>query len=142
MIPIILVTHGPLAASFIESAEMLVGESEKLEAISLEPSDNFEEFQQKILEKARRLNNGDGVLVLVDLLGGSPYNAASKLLIRENIECLTGLNLSMLLTALDQREYCDLRQLKEECREAAVANIVDTREALLANDSEEDDEEG
>ena len=49
------------------------------------------------------MDEGEGVLILVDLLGGSPYNATAKVLSQENVECLTGLNLSMLLTALDQR---------------------------------------
>ena len=139
MIPIILVTHGPLAPSMIESSEMLVGKSEKLSAITLQPSDNFEEFQEKIFTQAKSMDEGEGVLILVDLLGGSPYNATAKVLSQENVECLTGLNLSMLLTALDQREYCDLEQLTKECRDAAVTNIVDVREVLLS-DVDDDDE--
>ena len=131
MIPIILVTHGPMATSIIESAEMLVGKSEKLVGITLQLSDNFEEFQQRIFAQARQLDEGSGVMILVDLLGGSPYNATAKVLSQENIECLTGLNLSMLLTALDQREYCDLKQLAKECKEAAITNIVDVRENLM-----------
>lgn len=139
MIPIILVTHGPMATSIIESAEMLVGKSEKLVGITLQLSDNFEEFQQKIFAQARQLDEGSGVMILVDLLGGSPYNATAKVLSQENIECLTGLNLSMLLTALDQREYCDLKQLAKECKEAAITNIVDVRENLMI-ELDEDDE--
>lgn len=139
MIPIILVTHGPMATSIIESAEMLVGKSEKLVGITLQLSDNFEEFQQRIFAQARQLDEGSGVMILVDLLGGSPYNATAKVLSQENIECLTGLNLSMLLTALDQREYCDLKQLAKECKEAAITNIVDVRENLMI-ELDEDDE--
>lgn len=139
MIPIILVTHGPMATSIIESAEMLVGKSEKLVGITLQLSDNFEEFQQRIFAQVRQLDEGSGVMILVDLLGGSPYNATAKVLSQENIECLTGLNLSMLLTALDQREYCDLKQLAKECKEAAITNIVDVRENLMI-ELDEDDE--
>ena len=58
MIPIILVTHGPLAPSMIESSEMLVGKSEKLSAITLQPSDNFEEFQEKIFTQAKSMDEG------------------------------------------------------------------------------------
>lgn len=128
-----------MATSIIESAEMLVGKSEKLVGITLQLSDNFEEFQQRIFAQARQLDEGSGVMILVDLLGGSPYNATAKVLSQENIECLTGLNLSMLLTALDQREYCDLKQLAKECKEAAITNIVDVRENLMI-ELDEDDE--
>ena len=128
-----------MATSIIESAEMLVGKSEKLVGITLQLSDNFEEFQQRIFAQARQLDEGSGVMILVDLLGGSPYNATAKVLSQENIECLTGLNLSMLLTALDQREYCDLKQLAKECKEAAITNIVGVRENLMI-ELDEDDE--
>lgn len=128
-----------MATSIIESAEMLVGKSEKLVGITLQLSDNFEEFQQRIFAQVRQLDEGSGVMILVDLLGGSPYNATAKVLSQENIECLTGLNLSMLLTALDQREYCDLKQLAKECKEAAITNIVDVRENLMI-ELDEDDE--
>jgi len=140
LIPIILVTHGPLAQSIIESSEMLVGKSEKLAAISLNPSDNFEGFQHEIITRAKDMDEGAGVLILVDLLGGSPYNATAKSLSQDSIECLTGLNLSMLLTALDQREYCDLKQLTKVCSDAAISNIVDVREFLLARAADDDDE--
>ncbi len=140
MIPIILVTHGPLAQSIIESSEMLVGKNEKLAAISLNPGDNFESFQQEIISEAKALDEGAGVLLLVDLLGGSPYNAAARSLSQENIECLAGLNLSMLLTALDQREYCDLKQLTKVCSDAAISNIVDVREFLLTRAADDEDE--
>ena len=141
MIPIILVTHGPFAKSIIESSEMLVGKSEKLEAISLCPNDSFEGFQEEIILKAEELDEGTGVLILVDVLGGSPYNAAAKSLFQGNIVCLTGLNLSLLLTALDQREYCDLKQLVTECKAAATANIVDVREFISVNAEGDDDDE-
>ena len=62
MIPIILVTHGPLAPSMIESSEMLVGKSEKLSAITLQPSDNFEEFQEKIFTQAKSMDEGEGAV--------------------------------------------------------------------------------
>ena len=139
MIPIILVTHGPFAFSIVESSEMLVGKSEKLSAITLQPSDHFEEFQKRISSEVQKQDEGSGVLLLVDLLGGSPYNATAKILSQKNVECLTGLNLSMLLTALDQREYCDLKQLAKECKDAATANIVDMRETLSSTVDDDDE---
>lgn len=140
MIPILLISHGFFAEKLIESSQMLVGKSENLEAIALEPGDNFERFQQKIAKRVRQLDEGDGVLVLVDLLGGSPYNAVAKCFKQNShIECLTGMNMSMLLTALDQRTYYDLEQLTEECRIAASTNIVNVRQALLAPVDDEDE---
>ena len=141
MIPIILATHGDFARGIKDGAEMLVGKSEKVEYVSLQPGDDFGVFQKKVSDRARELDEVDGVLVLADLLGGSPYNAVALTMARDDvhIECLTGLNMSMLLTALDQREYCNLLQLVEESKIAGVSNIVSVREKLMEQD--EDDTE-
>ena len=78
-------------------------------------------------------------MILADILGGSPYNASAVCLGRYKTECLTGLNMSMLLTALDQRDFCDLAHLAQECREAALSNIVNIREQLAAVTDEDDE---
>ena len=102
MIPVVLVTHGDFAKGLIESSEMLVGKSEDLSYVTLEPSDDFSAFKQKIENEIKAVDSSDGVLLLADLLGGSPYNAAAMCIDGVHTECLTGLNMSMLLTALDQ----------------------------------------
>ena len=137
MIPVLLATHGAFARGILDGAEMLVGKSEKLEYIALEPGDDFGVFRENLKKRAAALDEGEGVLVLADLLGGSPYNAVALSMDGGNIECLTGLNMSMLLTALDQRAYCDLPRLLQECRQAAVANIVSVRDKLLEQDGDD-----
>lgn len=141
MIPIVLVTHGNFAKSLIESSEMLVGKSEKLSYVALEPSDDFSAFRQKIEDEIKAVDSGDGVLLLADLLGGSPYNAAAMCIDGIHTECLTGLNMSMLLTALDQRDFCALAELAKECKEAAASNIVIVSEQLAQAAREDEDDE-
>lgn len=120
---------------------MLVGESEDISCVTLEPSDDFFSFRQKIEEEIKAVDSGDGVLLLADLLGGSPYNAAAMCIDGTHTECLTGLNMSMLLTALDQREYCDLAGLARECKEAAASNIVIVSEQLAQAARDDEDNE-
>ena len=50
------------------------------------------------------LDEGDGVLVLTDMYGGSPSNIAAKLLIPGRVEGVAGVNLPMLVRALTYRE--------------------------------------
>ena len=90
---------------------MLVGKSEDLSYVTLEPSDDFSAFKQKIENEIKAVDSSDGVLLLADLLGGSPYNAAAMCIDGVHTECLTGLNMSMLLTALDQSVFCGLTEL-------------------------------
>ena len=119
---------------------MLVGKSEGLSYVTLEPSDDFSAFKQKIENEIKAVDGSDGVLLLADLLGGSPYNAAAMCIDGVHTECLTGLNLSMLLTALDQREFCGLVELAQECKEAAASNIVIVSEQLAQAAREDEDD--
>ena len=75
MVNILIVTHGPLAGAFKESARMIFGDAvEKLETIGLFPSESPEQLQQKIEEKVNEIDTGDGVLIFVDIFAGSPFN--------------------------------------------------------------------
>ena len=68
---------------------MLVGKSEGLSYVTLEPSDDFSAFKQKIENEIKAVDGSDGVLLLADLLGGSPYNAAAMCIDGVHTECLT-----------------------------------------------------
>ena len=76
MVGIIAVSHGPFSIALIKSAEMLYGKQDKVEAISLEPGESMESLKNKINETINEFQV-DKVLILVDLLGGTPYNASS-----------------------------------------------------------------
>ena len=114
---------------------MLVGKSEDLSYVTLEPSDDFSTFKQKIENEIKAVDSSDGVLLLADLLGGSPYNAAAMCIDGVHTECLTGLNMS------DQREFCGLTELARECKETAASNIVIVSEQLAQAACEDEDDE-
>ena len=70
------------------------------------------------------------MLVMVDLFGGSPFNAvafASRELIAENVkfECLTGANMPMILEGMLTRDAMALEELKQHCMESSAAGIQD-----------------
>ena len=95
---------------------MLVGESEDLSYVTLEPSDDFSAFKQKIENEIKAVDGSDGVLLLADLLGGSPYNAAAMCIDGVHTECLTGLNMSMLLTHSTRESSAALRSLRRSAK--------------------------
>ena len=127
MIGILLVTHGHFAQGIMESARMLVGEQERLEALCLTETDDVDQFKQTVTDAIDRLDDGSGVLVLVDVLGGSPFNTAACQLRQKHIESVTGLNFPMLLAALEGRETAALTELKGTCAQAARDGVVDVR---------------
>lgn len=131
MISILVVSHGNFCKGIIESLEMLIGESEQLAYLALQPSDSVDCYRDKILQTILKMDDGEGVLVLVDLPGGSPYNATASNFGKANFECLTGLNLSMLLTAVEERESRDLAELAEVCASAAKDGIINIRKLIM-----------
>lgn len=131
MIALLLVTHGPLAEAFIRSAEMILGPQSDLIPVSLTENDNFETLRKRLLHAAASADQGDGVLILCDIPGGTPANAAALLTDRPNIAVLTGLNLGMLLEALLLRETVEsVEELAARVLEAGRESITDVRERL------------
>lgn len=132
MIGVLLVTHGSFGAELLRSAELIVGPFEQAEALTLQHGDDVQELRKQVAERIRALDQGDGVLVLIDLFGGSPSNIAAANMRDSDFQCLTGINMAMLVEALEFREECGLAELAKRCREAGREGIRDLREAFEA----------
>ncbi|MBN1046787.1 MULTISPECIES: PTS sugar transporter subunit IIA [unclassified Clostridium] len=126
MIGILLVTHGKFSEEIVKSAELIVGKQEKILTLGLQHGDSVEMLGDKVKESVKSLEDGDGVLVLVDLMGGSPYNVValnSSKLLDINFRCITGVNLPMLLEAITMREIYNLDNLTDHCIEIGTTGI-------------------
>lgn len=130
MIGVLLVTHGNFSEAIIKSMELVFGRQEKLEALTLNHGDDVEELTRQVKEKAKELDDGEGVLVLVDLLGGSPCNVTASCLKQEGLECVTGLNLPMLISVLEEREDSTLRSIPKVAMEAGKTGIVNVKQLI------------
>ena len=97
MIGLVLVTHGRLAAEFVTAMEHVVGPQEAIEAICIGPDDDMEARRKDIAEAIGKVDQGQGVIILTDLFGGTPSNLAISLMKSENIEVIAGVNLPMLI---------------------------------------------
>ena len=62
-------------------------------------------MREEIQEKVKKLDTGDGVLVLVDFYGGTPGNEVMKLLTTNEMKVLSGVNMAMLLVNLENPEF-------------------------------------
>jgi PTS system mannose-specific IIA component len=127
MIGTLIVTHGDLAESFIKSARMIVGTQEKIMGIGLFEGDSPDALQDKIVQGIEKLDDGDGVLVLVDIFGGTPSNrvAFSSVKTHSRIACITGANFPMLVDCLLARGSSTLEQLRDRCVETGHSGIKD-----------------
>jgi mannose/fructose/sorbose-specific phosphotransferase system IIA component len=122
MINIVLVSHADLGDALFRAAEMIVGATEGLYSVSLLPEDSPEGFGEK-LEAALRPIEGEETLILIDLFGGTPYNVAARQVLKENVECVTGANLPMLLELVMSRDDASLSDLAEEIARAGQESV-------------------
>ena len=97
MIGALIVTHGGLARELLAAAEVINGGLAGFEALSLSWSEGVEEAKRRIGESLARLDTGDGVLILTDMHGDTPSNAARTFAHPGRVEVVTGVNLPMVV---------------------------------------------
>lgn len=97
MIGKLILTHGGLARELLAAAQIISGRLSGFEALSLDWNDTFEEAKAKVRAAIDRLEDGEGVLILTDMYGGTPSNVAVTFLHPGKVEVLTGVNLPMVL---------------------------------------------
>jgi mannose PTS system EIIA component len=104
MVGILLLTHAPLGNAFIEAAtHVFRGRPERLEAIDVRADEDPGEVNCRAKEVIERLDDGSGVLVITDVMGGTPSNCTKRLGDPGHTEVIAGISLPMLLRALTYR---------------------------------------
>ena len=128
---VLILSHGKLAGSLFETVEFIYGSTDGLAYINMpDPFDQrkYEEDIRKIVEDSGE----DGVLILCDLFGGSPFLTCTRILkdAYDHMEIVTGVNLGMLLELMGNIEEDDLKTLKEKALHAGKESVVDIKERL------------
>ena len=103
MIGLVVATHGKLAQEMLATAEQIVGPLATVTWCSVEPGSSAEALRERISEAVHRVEQGDGVLVLADLFGGSPCRESMALCQKQNLEVVCGVNLPMVIKAASLR---------------------------------------
>jgi len=134
VIGILVVTHGNFAHEIVKSGELIIGPQKNYKTLGLLHGDNIDKFKEDVKNAIETLNDGDGVLVFVDIYGGSPFNAAAmsmhNLSNEVNLECIIGVNLPMILESFLIRESYDLQGLKKNILDLGINSIKDLKEEL------------
>ena len=105
MIGILIISHGDLGNSLISCANHVMGKRpEHLIHLGVTIQDDPDVITLNALELLKQLDCGDGVLILSDICGATPCNIATELVNPGRVECLSGVNLSMLIRALTYRD--------------------------------------
>ena len=104
MVGILLLTHAPLGQAFIEAASHVFrGRPQQLEAIDVVADQDPVDVCRQAREAIARIDDGGGVLVITDIMGGTPCNCTAQLAQPGTVEVIAGISLPMLLRALTYR---------------------------------------
>ena len=129
MIGVVVATHGKLAEEMIRTAEAVVGRLEQVAAVSVVATSP--DMRGDLKEAIQRVDQGEGVLLLTDLLGGSPTNLCVSFLTERKVEVVTGINLPMLLKLSGLRASGKpIAQIAHDLAEAGQRSIGHVSESL------------
>jgi PTS system mannose-specific IIA component len=120
---VVIVTHYRLGEEFLHALRMIVPDPPDFEAVSIDPSQPVDEMRQAIADALQRADQGEGVLVLTDMFGGTPSNMSLSFLEERRVEVVTGFNLPMLIKVATLAEKKPLEELAAMIRDYGQRNI-------------------
>lgn len=137
---IVLVGHGHFATGIYCSLQLIAGDQENVEAIDFVEGMSADELKQKIL---LAISNEEKVLILSDLLGGTPFKVSSTIMVEnptKTMNVLSGLNLAMLMEAVFARMAHGFDEVADKAVAAAQSGVVNGKE-LFSTDVEAEEED-
>ena len=117
---------------FVSALEHVVGPQTGVAAVCIGPDDDMEQRREEILESVAKVDDGDGVVLLTDMFGGTPSNLAISVLDRANVEVIAGVNLPMLIKLASVRENREAAAAVAAAQEAG-RKYINVASQLLAD---------
>ncbi len=130
MLGIVIVTHGLLGQEMLKTAEFIVGGLEACATVSIDGGRGPDAMRLAIGEAIKSVERGRGVLVLTDMFGGTPSNISLSFLEEGRVEVLTGVNLPMLIKAVQLRDKTGLAEAAQTVGDYARKSITVAGEIL------------
>ena len=115
MIGIVIVTHSQLGDALIDAAEFILGtRPDTMVSVSINLKENVDKLRKKIAKAIKEVDRNKGILILTDMFGGTPSNLSYSFLEEGKVEVISGVNLPILIKAVDfQKKEMDLCDLAE-----------------------------
>ncbi len=130
MVGILIVTHGKLAQELVETTRIIVGKNvENIVPITVDWNDDMSDIQKTILSAISKVDQGNGVLILTDMFGGTPSNISLSFL-SDKVEIITGVNLPMLIKIVNVGDRYTLKELAQMIHEQGKKSIYLASEIL------------
>tara|TARA_Y100000739_G_C20292906_1_gene321863 strand:- start:80 stop:472 length:393 start_codon:yes stop_codon:yes gene_type:complete len=130
MVGLIIITHGNLALELKSAMEHIIGTQTNIEIFCIIPDDDIDIQKNNIQKTIKELNQGNGVIILTDMFGGTPSNLALNFLEPGVIEVISGINLPMLVKIGQIRDNQNIIEVVQEGKRAAQKYISIASEIL------------
>ncbi|MDR0880952.1 MAG: PTS sugar transporter subunit IIA [Candidatus Adiutrix sp.] len=130
MIGITIVTHANLGQEILKTAEFIIGSLDGCATVPVDSSQGPDALRQTIAAAIKSVDRGDGVLILTDMFGGTPSNISLSFLEDGRVEVLTGVNLPMLIKAVQLRDTATLSEAAKAIGEYGRGSIQVAGEIL------------
>lgn len=128
MVGILLITHGEIGLNLLDTAKNILGTVKTpVACLSVSTKNSCAEVAERAKAIIERLSSADGLLILTDLYGATPYNIANNLAV-ENSNLISGLNLSMLLRTLNYA-CLPLAELTDKAQQGGINGIQCNQQA-------------
>lgn len=133
---VILVSHGKFANGLNDALSMLAGNREDILSVGLENGKSVDEFTALFTEKVKDISTDDEVILLGDIIGGSPLTNATNVLVNKGIKTviLGGMNLPLALTTVLMKDTVSLDEIADQVLEQARMAM---QEFKIVEESEE-----
>ncbi|MFQ5514236.1 MAG: PTS sugar transporter subunit IIA [Myxococcota bacterium] len=137
MIGVLIVTHYRLAEELLQALRLIVGPVDHFRAIGLDPTGSPDDMKLRIEKALREVDSGRGVLVIVDMFGGTPSNLCLAFLEEDRVEVVTGANLPMLVKVARVDPSMPLQQVATLACDYGRRNISVASEVLAGRERSE-----
>ncbi len=112
MVGLVIATHGDLGRELLSSAQMIIGPVQNAAAVSIDHTSALEDIRGNIESAINEVgSDGDGVIIVTDMFGGTPANVSMTFLEAETVDVLTGANLPIVLKFFNSQNSVGLDEL-------------------------------
>lgn len=124
MINIVIIAHSEIANSFAYCVEHILNKRiDNLHIVAVKKAEDTDDVLSRARELLDKTEHDQGILILSDLFGATPYNIAQRLVVPGKIELISGLNLPMLIRAVSYAKS-DLATVIAKALEGGTSGIV------------------
>lgn len=124
MVGAVIVCHGTLAESLLNTAVTITGNIENIVSMTVASDSGVDEIRGSIISAIDLVDSGDGVVIFTDMLGGTPTNISLTLMEEKNVEVVAGVNLPLLIKFTSLRKNRNFKDVIEELKNYGSGTIV------------------